>query len=292
VNPDSRIAVVGVGLIGGSFALAIKRARPKARIIGLDCNPAALTQARSRGAIDDATEDFSAVADCDAVFVATPVLSCEKAFAACAPHLRADALLFDGGSVKGEIVKAAKRVFSNDGDTAARFVGCHPVAGAEFSGVAAARADLFADRTVIICPGDAAADAIAAAKSLWQDCGARIAEMDCAAHDRIFGVVSHLPHALAFALVRAVGRAEHAEILLQFAAGGFRDFTRIASSDPEMWRDIFLANRKNIIAALDDFAAHTAVLRTLAADGDGEALREYFAFARDLRNSWLKTLEK
>ena len=293
IKKEFTLGVVGVGLIGGSFALAMKRAEKGGgggcRAIGFDRSRETLARAESLGVIDAIADDFSAVGECDFILVAAPVLACEEIFSALANHLHPDSILLDAASVKGEIVRAAHRQL---GKKIARFVPCHPIAGAEFSGVESARANLFEGREAIICAEHSDSDAIEKVESLWRFAGARLCRMDADFHDRIFGAVSHLPHALAFAIVNAVGRNEKRDTLLRFAASGFRDFTRIASSHPEMWRDICIANRENILNAMNDYRGRLDALQSAIESADGESLLEQFDFARRLRNDWLKTLEK
>jgi prephenate dehydrogenase len=194
-------------------------------------------------------------------------------------------VLTDVASVKGAVVEAARKVF---GEVPARFVPGHPIAGAEKSGAAAASADLFRDRRVVLTPLRETEDVVAV-RHLWEACGARVSIMTADEHDAVLGMVSHLPHLLAYGLVHEVAKRANSEQLFSFAAGGFRDFTRIASSHPEMWRDICLANRDLLLKELSRFAGKMEEMKALLEQGDGAALERLFAEARDARDRWLNS---
>ncbi|MCU0868706.1 MAG: prephenate dehydrogenase/arogenate dehydrogenase family protein [Burkholderiales bacterium] len=285
------LAIVGVGLIGGSAALALKRAAAVERVIGVGRSRANLDRALQLGVIDAIeTDAAAAAAQADTVLVATPVGQIADVFAAIAPVLRPGAVVTDGGSTKQDVVAAARAQL---GAALSRFVPAHPIAGAEHSGVAAARADLYDGRNVVLTPLDeTAVDAVDRVDALWAACRARVSRMTPAAHDATFAAVSHLPHVLAYALVDSIVTRADAQALLRFAASGFRDFTRIASSAPEMWRDICLANRDALLVELDRYADALAMFRAQIAASDGAALEARFAAARDARNAWLETLER
>ncbi|MFZ2627711.1 MAG: prephenate dehydrogenase/arogenate dehydrogenase family protein, partial [Rugosibacter sp.] len=203
-------------------------------------------------------------------------------------HLPPGALVTDGGSTKMDVVTAAREAF---GEKIAQFVPGHPIAGAEKSGVAAAEADLFRDKRVVLTPlAENSAAQVALVRRAWETCGAQVSRLDAAAHDQIFAAVSHLPHLLAFALVHEFAEREDADQLFGFAAGGFRDFTRIASSHPEMWRDICLANRHALLGELDAYMAELMHTRVLLAGGDADGLQAMFTMARQRRDVWLDTL--
>ena len=281
-----RVAVIGVGLIGGSFALALKAARACGHVVGVGRDPQNLRRARELGAIDSTAPDAAAAArGADLVLIATPVAQFEPIFAALAPVLGVGAVVTDAGSTKRDVVAAARAAL---GARIARFVPAHPIAGAEQSGAAAARADLFRGKRVVLAPlAENAPDAAVRVAAAWEACGAKIFRMTPQQHDAVFAAVSHLPHLLAYALVQEIaGRADSAQ-LFGYAAGGFRDFTRIASSHPEMWRDVCVANRDALLAELDRFAARLAALRPLLERGDGKALEQVFAEARAARERWL-----
>ncbi len=278
------LAIAGVGLIGGSVALALRRARPDLRIVGIDRDVAGLDDAIRRGVIDEAA-GVEAVRDADFLLLAVPVGQMPAVFAAVAPHLSPRTVITDAGSTKQGVIAAARAAL---GDAASRFVPAHPIAGREHSGVAAATAELFEGKAVIIAPqGDNPAEAVEAITALWRDCGARVVSMPADAHDRVFAAVSHLPHLLAFALVDELAARPDARQLFAFAASGFRDFTRIAGSSPEMWRDIALANQPALLAELDRFLAHAGELRNALAAGDGPAMAALMARAQTARHHWM-----
>jgi len=201
----------------------------------------------------------------------------------------ADVVITDGGSTKQDVVSAAR---ASLGARLPRFVPAHPIAGAERSGAGAARADLFDQRHVVLTPlPETASDAQERVSALWSSCGARVSSLTPEAHDRVFAAVSHLPHALAYALVQMIAERPDAGTLFGFAAGGFRDFTRIASSSPEMWRDICLANREALLADLDAYQDILARLRVLVDRTDRDGLERLFRSARDARDAWLRSTE-
>jgi prephenate dehydrogenase len=280
-----KLALIGVGLIGGSFALALKQAGKVSHVVGVGRSRANLELARERRIIDSIAGDAAAAArDADIVLIATPVAQFEAVLA----QLReCTGLITDAGSTKRDVVAAARAAL---GAGIARFVPGHPIAGAEHSGAGAASAELFRDRRVILTPQpENPAQAVDKVESLWKACGARVTRLDADEHDGVLAAVSHLPHLLAFALVHDVANRGNAQQLFAYAAGGFRDFTRIASSHPEMWRDICIANRDRLLPELDSFSAKMNHLRTLLEAGDGAALEKLFAEAREARNRWLKS---
>jgi prephenate dehydrogenase len=280
-----KVAVVGVGLIGGSFALALKRAGV-AKVVGLGRTRASLERAREIGVVDEAHEDpHAALRDAQLVLLAMPVGQTRAVLERVAPHVDAEAVITDAGSTKSDVIAAARAVL---GARVARFVPAHPIAGAEASGADAARAELFRGRRAVITPlAENRPEAVARVRDAWRACGADVREMDPATHDRVFAVVSHLPHLLAFALVSDVLAHDDPQQLFDYAAGGFRDFTRIASSHPEMWRDICLANRERLGVELDRYIAMLGTFRGHLHSGDGRALEEAFGAAREARNAWL-----
>jgi len=277
-----RVAVIGVGLIGGSFALALKKARLCGHVVGIGRSAANLQVAKDRGIIDSAAAQAG---DADLVLVATPVAQFPAVLAALAPQLKPAAIVMDAGSTKRDVVAAARAAL---GAKIAQFVPAHPIAGAERSGAAAASADLFRGKRVVLAPlPENPAASLAAAEAAWTACGARVTRMSAEEHDAVFAAVSHLPHLLAYAMVHEfAGRGNSAQ-LFGYAAGGFRDFTRIASSHPEMWRDICVANRQPLLAELDRYAEKLRALRPLLERGDGAALEKLFAEARAARERWL-----
>jgi prephenate dehydrogenase len=289
---SGKVVVCGVGLIGGSFALAIKSAvavRQCPRIVGMGRSRAPLEEALRLGVIDDIGTDWaSALKGADLVLLGMPVGQMAPVMQALVPHLEPQTVVTDGGSTKSDVVAAARAAF---GDKIAQFVPGHPIAGAEKSGVSAAKADLYGDRRVVLTPlPENKPEAVVAVRKVWEICGARVSELPADEHDRVFAAVSHLPHLLAFALVHDLASRDNTEQLFGFAAGGFRDFTRIASSHPEMWRDICLANRRALIQELDAYMTELLKTRVLLASGDALGLEAMFATARARRDAWLDTL--
>jgi prephenate dehydrogenase len=287
-----KVVVCGVGLIGGSFALAIKSAvaaRQCPRIVGMGRTRTPLEEALRLGVIDEIGTDWaSALKGADLVLLGMPVGQMAPVMQALVPHLEPQTLVTDGGSTKSDVVAAARAAF---GDRIAQFVPGHPIAGAEKSGVAAAKADLYVDKRVVLTPlPENAPESVKTVRTVWEICGARVSELPADEHDRVFAAVSHLPHLLAFALVHDLATRGNSEQLFGFAAGGFRDFTRIASSHPEMWRDICLANRRALIQELDAYMTELLKTRVLLASGDAAGLETMFATARARRDAWLDSL--
>ncbi|CAG4883424.1 Cyclohexadienyl dehydrogenase -specific [Georgfuchsia toluolica] len=282
----NKIVIAGVGLIGGSFALALKQAGAVREVVGIGRTRATLERAKQLGVIDAIADDWAgAMQGADLVLLAMPVGAMEAALQALLPHLEAHTVVTDGGSTKRDILQAAERIL---GARVAQFVPGHPIAGSEKGGAAAAQADLYRDRRVVLTPGSATGtDGLALVRTAWEACGAKVDILSTAAHDRVFAAVSHLPHLLAYALVHEFAARDNAGELFGFAAGGFRDFTRIASSHPEMWRDICIVNRAPLIAELDAYMAALLRLRTLLAAADANGLEAVFAAARQARDEWL-----
>jgi prephenate dehydrogenase len=284
------LVVCGVGLIGGSFALAHKAACGAGELIGIGRSQATLDEALRRGVIDRKAGNWKdALAEADLVLLAIPVGQMEQVMRELAPYLKPQTLVTDGGSTKRDVVAAAYRAL---GEKVGQFVPGHPIAGAEKSGVAAAGADLYRGKRVVLTPlPENRPDDVDRVRAAWEACGAIVSELTPDAHDRTFAAVSHLPHLLAFALVHDLAGRTDSEQLFGFAAGGFSDFTRIASSHPEMWRDICIANRAPLIEELDAYLAELLRLRVLLAGADGAALAAMFAKARAARDAWLESME-
>jgi len=280
-----KLAVVGVGLIGGSFALALKQAKLATQVVGVGRNAANLKLALERGAIDSIAPDpATAARGADLILVATPVAQFPSVFASLAD---AKAVITDGGSTKRDVIAAARKAL---GKKVAQFVPAHPIAGAENSGVGAASAELFRNRRVVLTPlRENSKPDIAKVEAAWSACGARVSRMDPEEHDAVLATVSHLPHVLAYALVHGVAKRNNSEQLFSFAAGGFRDFTRIASSHPEMWRDICVANRDRVLQELKSYANELGSIRKLIQKGDAAGLEKVFAAAREARNKWIRS---
>jgi len=280
------VVIFGVGLIGGSFALALKAAAAAQRIVGLGRNPANLQRALKLGVIDEASVDPAIVSEADLVLIATPVGQMGKIMQAIAPHLAAHTVVTDGGSTKQDVVALA---YAKLKGRAAQFVPGHPIAGAEHSGVDAAKANLYQARKVVLTPlPENSERSIRRVRAAWRVCGARLFRMLPAEHDRVFAAVSHLPHLLSFALVDQVARHPNGKQLFDYAAGGFRDFTRIASSHPEMWRDICVANRKALLQELAGYQSELDEVKRMLRKGDAAGLERIFARARAARNKWLR----
>jgi len=285
----NKVVVFGVGLIGGSFALALKRDKAVGEVVGLGRSTASLEIAQGLGIIDRVGE-LNDVRDADLVLLAMPVGKMEAVMSAIAPYLGDKTVVIDAGSTKQDVVAAAQRAL---GSKLGQFVPCHPIAGAEKSGASAAQADLYIDKRAIITPlPESTPFAIAMAEAAWTVCGADVSMMTPAQHDAVFAAVSHLPHVLAFALVESFAKRPEAADLFANAGSGFRDFTRIASSHPEMWRDISVANRAALLVELDRYMNTLIEVRALLAAGDGQALEKLFATARDARDAWLDSIEK
>lgn len=280
-----KIVIFGVGLIGGSVALALKKAGSNAQIVGVGRSSQSLQAALDLGVIDTATSDLAAaVTDADIILIAAPVAQTPSILNAIKPHLTASTVITDAGSTKGDVLQCAQEIL---GKQFSQFVGGHPIAGAEKSGVSAAMADLYINKNVVLTPTpETDPQATQRVKALWQQCGANVSEMSAAAHDGIFAAVSHLPHLLAFALVDDIASRPNAEQLFSFAASGFRDFTRIAGSHPEMWRDISLANKTALLNELDAYQAELARLQDLLEREDGNGLQTLFEKASIARNHW------
>lgn len=254
-------------------------------IVGVGRSAESLQTALDLGVIDVDTSDVAAaIKDADLVLIAAPVAQTPAILNAIKPHLNASTVITDAGSTKGDVLQCAKDIL---GEQFNQFVGGHPIAGAEKSGVSAATADLYLNKNVVLTPtAETDPEAIALVKTLWQACGANVSEMTAATHDGIFAAVSHLPHLLAFALVDDIASRTNAEQLFGFAASGFRDFTRIAGSHPEMWRDISLANRNALLNELDAYQQELSKLQQLLKAQDGAGLEALFERASVARNNW------
>jgi len=284
-----KAAVIGVGLIGGSFGLALKAAGLCGRVVGAGRSAANLELAVARGAIDafetGGAGAAAAVRDADLVLVASPVAQFERIFLEIGPALKSDALVMDAGSTKRNVVAAARKGL---GDRIARFVPAHPIAGAENSGAGAASAELFRDRRLVLTPLDEnSKEDVDTIASLWTALGARVSRMTPEEHDGVFAAVSHLPHLLAYALVGDIAARADAAQLFGFAAGGFRDFTRIASSHPEMWRDICMANGDRLLRELSLYEKKLKEVGDMLQKKDAAALEKLFTDARAARERWL-----
>lgn len=286
-----RLAVIGVGLIGGSLARALREAGVVEEIIGCGRGRENLEKALALGVIDEWTHDISeAVQGADMIFLAIPLGAMEAAFTQMKDHLADNAVITDGGSSKGSVVLAAKAAF---GEVPANLILGHPIAGTEQNGVEASFAGLYKQRRVILTPlENTDADALARVRAMWQTCGAEVTEMSVSHHDEVLAATSHLPHMLAFGLVDTLSRMKENDEIFRYAAGGFRDFTRIASSNPVMWRDVCVANGAALSKMLSAFAEEMSDLAETISKGDGEHLLEIFQRAKAARDRYVDGLDK
>jgi prephenate dehydrogenase len=280
-----KIVIFGAGLVGGSFALALRKAGAVTEVVGFGRSTTTLEQARQLGILDRIGTDVAReVHDADLVLLATPVAQMADIFARIAPHLGEHTLVTDGGSTKDDVVAAARAKL---GSKIAQFVPAHPIAGAEKSGAAAAQADLYQGKRVVLTPlPENSKAAVARVRKAWQLCGATVSEMTPQQHDEVFAAVSHLPHLLSFALVHDLAQRDNRDLLLSFAASGFRDFTRIAGSSPEMWRDISLANRDALLRELKRYADELYGMYQALENKDDARLEEMFRLASEVRGNW------
>ena len=281
-----RLAVIGVGLIGGSLALALKAAGAVGEVVGIGRGLENLEKALELGVVDRFTRDLAeGVGEADLVFLSTPVLTLDEVAAAVIPHMKRGAVLTDGGSVKGAVLRAIEPLLPEG----IHFVPGHPVAGTEKSGAEAAFATLYKGRRCILTPtvrtDPGALDLV---RKAWEAAGSEVVVMEAEKHDRILAAISHLPHMVAYSLVNAVGSYDrYEENILEYSAGGFRDFTRIASSDPTMWRDIALTNREALVEMMERFTAFFVELKEDILLGDGDKLYEFFLRSKRSRDAIL-----
>ena len=288
------VAILGLGLIGGSLARALRANGFCTRIMGYGYREPSLKRGLELGVIDDFTLDLDEVIEqADILVLCTPTLVAADVLKKILPKIqgRENApIITDAASVKGNLLAAAREVC---GEMPPNLVLAHPIAGSEQSGVEASSADLYVNHRVILTPVDGNDDdAVATVRAMWLATGAEVVEMDVERHDTVLAATSHLPHALAYALVDALAQSEASDEIFQFAAGGFRDFTRIASSDPVMWRDICIANRDALLGSIDQFAAHLAELRGAVAEGDADALHQTFSRAKSARDEFAAILSQ
>ena len=281
-----RLAVIGVGLIGGSLALALKEAGAVGEVVGCGRGKPNLEKALELGVIDRYFRDpVDAVRDADVIFLATPVCSLVSVTQSLLPGLKPGAILTDGGSVKGEVARAVEPLLLAN----IHFVPGHPIAGTEQSGAEAAFATLYQGKRCILTPTDKT-DAVALdlVSKMWTIAGSEVVQMPLEKHDRVLAAISHLPHMVAYSLVNSVGSYDHyEENILEYSAGGFRDFTRIASSDPTMWRDIALTNRDALIEMIEHFEKFLSELKEDIREGSDEKLFEFFLRSKQLRDAIL-----
>ncbi len=280
-----KVCIIGVGLIGGSLARAARQAQLIGEVVGCGRSEANLKKAVELGVIDRYEADpGAAVENADLVVLAVPLGAMRELLETIRPHLRPDAVLTDVGSAKGCVVDAARAVF---GKLPPGFVPGHPIAGTERSGVEASFAELFQGRKVILTPvAECDSGELARVRALWQGVGADVVEMSVEHHDEVLAATSHLPHVLAFTLVDTLSALGEREEVFQYAAGGFRDFTRIASSDPVMWRDICLANRTAVLDMIERYQADLSGIRDAIQGRDGDRLLEVFIRAKKARDRY------
>jgi prephenate dehydrogenase len=278
------VSIVGVGLIGASLGLALKGAGVVREVIGVGRSSANLDQAKKMGAIDRVTDLAEAVQSSQWIVLCVPVAQMRAIFTQLEPHLGSNTLITDAGSTKSDVILAAKEVL---GKKVCQFVPAHPIAGGAQHGAAAARADLFQGKQTIICQlqENSAAD-VALVEEFWKVLGSNIKRISAVQHDAIYAAVSHLPHILSYALMASVLNSEDAEQKLGHAGAGFRDFTRIAASSPEMWRDICIANKQAILKELDQYLSVTGRLREMIAKEDAAGLEKVFQKASQARQKW------
>jgi prephenate dehydrogenase len=281
----NQLTIIGVGLIGGSLALALKQVGYCRRIIGVGRNEERLQAACKARVIDEGTADYAAgVADADMILIAVPLNAYEDVFRRIKGKLKANAVITDAGSAKTCVIEDAARVF---GKVPPNFVPGHPIAGTEKSGFEAAFPELYRGRRVVLTPtATTSSPAVDAVLAMWQAAGAEVEITDAAHHDHVLAATSHLPHILAFSLVDSLARANDVEEIFRFAAGGFRDFTRIAASDPAVWRDICLRNREALLNVLRNYREDLDELETAIANGDADRLMEIFTRAKTARDKF------
>ncbi len=286
-----QLGLIGCGLMGGSFALALKRAGLVKRVVGYSKSPSTTERARQMGVIDvEAPSALLAVSGADIVLLAVPVSATEATFKAIRHLITPNTLVMDVGSTKRDVVDAARRVLR---DQVGCFVPAHPITGKEVSGVEHADANLYTDKQVILTPIERTFTAqLSRATSLWTQLGCHVLQMSPQAHDAAYAAVSHLPHLIAFALMNSISAQSHGTDYLSLAGPGFRDFSRIAASDPKMWRDILVANREELLAQSKLFQQTLQSLEKLISSSDGDALERLIGMASDTRSHWRISAKK
>lgn len=278
------LAVVGIGLIGGSFAAALRRAGQVGRVLGVGRSQASIERAQALGLVDEIVTLEQAAQRADLILIATPVGAMAAALRAMAPHLSPNVLITDAGSTKTDVAEMARDVL---GARCTQFVPGHPIAGSEMAGPEAADALLYQDRTVILTPFEQTPASVRAwLTRVWEACGARVIAMEPTTHDQALASVSHVPHFLAAAYMTQVSRAGNADLRLSLAGTGFRDFTRIAAGSPEVWRDIFLSNREAVLSEIEQFSVALEGLRQALERADADALEDALEQAALARRFW------
>jgi len=279
------LTIIGVGLIGGSLARALRQAEAVGSITGAGRNREHLEIAQKLGVIDRAETDLAAACrEADMVVLAVPLGAMQAVLAQIAPVIGDNTIITDVGSAKASVITAAEKAF---GRIPPNLIPGHPIAGTEKSGVEASFAELFEQRRVILTPTETSADsAKQQVSNMWQACGALVLEMSVAHHDAVLAATSHLPHMLAYALVDSLARQDDSQEIFDYAAGGFRDFTRIASSDPQMWHDICLANRESLVTALERFIADLQDITRAIQQADSDFIKQTFQRAKQARDAF------
>jgi prephenate dehydrogenase len=280
-----QLGLIGCGLMGGSFALALKQAGLVKRVVGYSKSPTTTERARQLGVIDvEAPSALLAVSGADIVLVAVPVSASEATFKSIRHMVTPQMLIMDVGSTKGDVVAAAEIGLR---DQLGSFVPAHPIAGKEQAGIEHADVNLYRDRQVILTPVEKTLKTqLGRAEQVWRALGSKVVQMSPAAHDAAFAAVSHLPHLLAFALMQSINHQDRGAEFLSLAGPGFRDFTRIAASDPKVWRDIFLGNRDELLRQSRALVVQLQALEVLVADGQSAALEEAITKASSSRSQW------
>ena len=287
---DKKLLVIGLGLIGGSLAMAARQAHAVSRVSGYDRNEESLKTAIQMGVIDQAESDLiTAVNSADIIFLAVPILSTRSILSLIQPHLKEGAVVTDAGSTKGIVVSDARRVLSTE--QLSNFIPGHPIAGAECSGVEASNPALYVNHRIILTPiEETSTAALTLITDLWKAVGSEVDIMSVDHHDDVLAATSHLPHLLAFNLVDTLAKNSENREIFNYAAGGFRDFTRIAGSDPIMWHDIFMANRQSVLKVMDQYLDELHLLRNAVAHADGEYMKSVFTHAKESREYFTQLL--
>lgn len=286
-----QLGLIGCGLMGGSFALALKRAGLVKRVVGYSKSPSTTERARQMGVIDvEAPSALLAVSGADIVLLAVPVAATEATLKAIRHLVSPNMLIMDVGSTKRDVIDSARRVLR---DNIGSFVPCHPITGKEVSGVEHADPDLYGGKQVIITPIERTqVSHLKRATSVWEALECKVIQMSPDAHDSAFAAVSHMPHLIAFALMNGISQQSQGKDYLSLAGPGFRDFTRIAASDPKVWRDILLANRQELLAQSQLFQKSLKALEAMIDSGNAEALENAIGEASQVRANWRMTGKK
>ena len=290
MTPFKKIVICGVGLIGGSFALALKKSGFKGKILGLERSPDILERAHALGIVDQTGLSLEeTLRDADLIVLSVPVAQTGNALKMILPYWHDGLIVSDTGSTKTDVVAMARVVLR---EKIAQFIPAHPIAGSEMNGPEAAVDDLFAGKKTVIAalPENNRSD-VERIADVWERCGAIIHHLTPENHDTVFATVSHMPHLLAYGLVDYVADHPKSDLFFQYAASGFRDFTRIAGSSPEMWRDITLANRTQLLVELDAYLKEIKLIRDLVDQADGDGLQKIYANAQEARMNWLNAIE-